>query len=214
MPRTPSATINSEFRFGSSLSPQFRSFHFQELELANKRLKEHEPAEGIAGLQEELISVKMREAEASLSIKEMRQRLAELEQQWAVSCLQIVFLPFCGSAKSVVFLEVCPLAGLRERRCSAESRLGARDADLSVVTATCCWCSGEARQAHFNDSRQCKHVRGGEWNLRSGTGRPAYGCSHQRGGHTCRAEGNASESDGARNPGRRHPVFAEWLFVL
>lgn len=57
----------------------------KELEAANKRLREHEPSEGIAGLQEELISVKMREAEANLSIKEMRQRLSELEQQWAVS---------------------------------------------------------------------------------------------------------------------------------
>uniref|UniRef100_A0A0N4ZT62 Rab-GAP TBC domain-containing protein n=1 Tax=Parastrongyloides trichosuri TaxID=131310 RepID=A0A0N4ZT62_PARTI len=55
----------------------------QEVELANKRLREQPPDDGIAGLQEELISVKMREAEASLSLKEMRQRFAELEQQWA-----------------------------------------------------------------------------------------------------------------------------------
>ncbi|VDM62012.1 unnamed protein product [Angiostrongylus costaricensis] len=38
-----------------------------ELEAANKRLREHEPFEGIAGLQEELISVKMREAESNLA---------------------------------------------------------------------------------------------------------------------------------------------------
>uniref|UniRef100_A0A0N5BNS3 Rab-GAP TBC domain-containing protein n=1 Tax=Strongyloides papillosus TaxID=174720 RepID=A0A0N5BNS3_STREA len=55
----------------------------QEVELANKRLREQPPDDGIAGLQEELISVKMREAEASLSLKEMRQRFSELEQQWA-----------------------------------------------------------------------------------------------------------------------------------
>lgn len=55
----------------------------QEVELTNKRLREQPPDDGIAGLQEELISVKMREAEASLSLKEMRQRFSELEQQWA-----------------------------------------------------------------------------------------------------------------------------------
>uniref|UniRef100_A0A0R3Q4T6 Shootin-1 n=1 Tax=Brugia timori TaxID=42155 RepID=A0A0R3Q4T6_9BILA len=41
-------------------------------------------------LQEELISVKMREAEASLSLKEMRQRFAELEQHWTVQ-LYVMF---------------------------------------------------------------------------------------------------------------------------
>uniref|UniRef100_A0A914DA08 Rab-GAP TBC domain-containing protein n=1 Tax=Acrobeloides nanus TaxID=290746 RepID=A0A914DA08_9BILA len=55
----------------------------QDLESANKRLKESPPDGGIASIQEELIRVKMREAEASLSLKEMRQRLAELEQHWA-----------------------------------------------------------------------------------------------------------------------------------
>uniref|UniRef100_A0AC35TJM7 Rab-GAP TBC domain-containing protein n=1 Tax=Rhabditophanes sp. KR3021 TaxID=114890 RepID=A0AC35TJM7_9BILA len=55
----------------------------QDLEMANKRLREQPPDEGIATLQEELIQVKMREAEASLSLKEMRQRFSELEQQWA-----------------------------------------------------------------------------------------------------------------------------------
>lgn len=59
----------------------------QDLEMLNKRLSERPPDDGIAGLQEELILVKMREAEASLSIKEMRQRLAELEQHWTVSLL-------------------------------------------------------------------------------------------------------------------------------
>lgn len=64
---------------------------FQELEAANKRLREHEPFEGVTGLQEELISVKMREAESNLALKEMRQRLAELEQHWAVRGLFIIF---------------------------------------------------------------------------------------------------------------------------
>lgn len=63
--------------------------------MSNKRLKERPPENGIAGLQEELISAKMREAEASLSLKEMRQRLAELEIQWAVSLI-VLIKPFYG----------------------------------------------------------------------------------------------------------------------
>uniref|UniRef100_A0A183BKM7 Rab-GAP TBC domain-containing protein n=1 Tax=Globodera pallida TaxID=36090 RepID=A0A183BKM7_GLOPA len=55
----------------------------QELESTNKRLKECPPDGGIALIQEELIQVKMREAEASLSLKEMRQKLAEVyESPW------------------------------------------------------------------------------------------------------------------------------------
>uniref|UniRef100_A0A915MBX0 Uncharacterized protein n=1 Tax=Meloidogyne javanica TaxID=6303 RepID=A0A915MBX0_MELJA len=53
-----------------------------ELESANKRFKECPPEGGVAAIQEELIRVKMREAESSLSLKEMRQKLAEFEQQW------------------------------------------------------------------------------------------------------------------------------------
>uniref|UniRef100_A0A1I7S0M8 GRIP domain-containing protein n=1 Tax=Bursaphelenchus xylophilus TaxID=6326 RepID=A0A1I7S0M8_BURXY len=54
----------------------------QEVESANKRLRESPPDGGVASLQEELIRVKMREAEAALSLKEMRQRIAELETHW------------------------------------------------------------------------------------------------------------------------------------
>ena len=73
-------------RLTKSLYVRIEDLHIliQDLESANKRLREDEPSEGIAGLQEELISVKMREAESSLALKEMRQRMAELEQQWAV----------------------------------------------------------------------------------------------------------------------------------
>ena len=73
-------------RLAKSLYVRIEDLHIpiQDLESANKRLREDEPSEGIAGLQEELISVKMREAESSLALKEMRQRMAELEQQWAV----------------------------------------------------------------------------------------------------------------------------------
>uniref|UniRef100_A0A1I8B126 Rab-GAP TBC domain-containing protein n=1 Tax=Meloidogyne hapla TaxID=6305 RepID=A0A1I8B126_MELHA len=53
-----------------------------ELESANKRFKECPPEGGVAAIQEELIRVKMREAESSLSLKEMRQKLADFEQQW------------------------------------------------------------------------------------------------------------------------------------
>lgn len=36
----------------------------------------------VAHLQEELIAVKLREAEANLSLKELRQRVSELGAQW------------------------------------------------------------------------------------------------------------------------------------
>lgn len=36
----------------------------------------------VAHLQEELIAVKLREAEANLSLKELRQRVTELNMQW------------------------------------------------------------------------------------------------------------------------------------
>ncbi|EPB71781.1 hypothetical protein ANCCEY_09116, partial [Ancylostoma ceylanicum] len=76
------------------------SFFLQELEAANKRLREHEPFEGVAGLQEELISVKMREAESNLAVKEMRQRLAELEQHWAKYVHMRTFEPNVTTAES------------------------------------------------------------------------------------------------------------------
>uniref|UniRef100_A0A7I4Z190 Rab-GAP TBC domain-containing protein n=1 Tax=Haemonchus contortus TaxID=6289 RepID=A0A7I4Z190_HAECO len=65
---------------------QEEAVELRDLEAANKRLREHELFGGITilqDLQEELISVKMREAESNLAVKEMRQRLDELEQYWA-----------------------------------------------------------------------------------------------------------------------------------
>lgn len=47
-------------------------------------MKETPPDHCVAGLQEELISVKMREAEANLSLKEMRQKIADLQTHWEV----------------------------------------------------------------------------------------------------------------------------------
>lgn len=47
-------------------------------------MKETPPDHCVAGLQEELISVKMREAEANLSLKEMRQKIADLQSHYEV----------------------------------------------------------------------------------------------------------------------------------
>lgn len=44
------------------------------------------PSNQVASLQEELILVKLREAEANLSMKELRQKVADLEQTWQVKC--------------------------------------------------------------------------------------------------------------------------------
>lgn len=42
------------------------------------------PTNEVQHLQEELIAVKLREAEATLSMKELRQRVNELERSWEV----------------------------------------------------------------------------------------------------------------------------------
>ncbi len=42
-------------------------------------------------LQEELIAVKLREAEANLAIKELRQKVSELEDHWQV-CIVMILL--------------------------------------------------------------------------------------------------------------------------
>ena len=56
---------------------------------AKKKLEE--PSFDVQSLQEELISVKLREAEANLSMKEMRQKVAELEEHWQV-CVKWKFI--------------------------------------------------------------------------------------------------------------------------
>lgn len=50
----------------------------------------------VAHLQEELIAVKLREAEANLSLKELRQRVTELGAQWQRH-LQVKLLIVNGS---------------------------------------------------------------------------------------------------------------------
>ncbi|XP_076313372.1 ecotropic viral integration site 5 ortholog-like isoform X1 [Tachypleus tridentatus] len=59
----------------------FRS-RIQELEEANKQLRETTPDKTLAQLQEELIAVKLREAEANLSMKELKQKVLGLQTVW------------------------------------------------------------------------------------------------------------------------------------
>lgn len=47
-----------------------------------KTLREAVVDNSVAHLQEELIAVKLREAEANLSLKELRQRVNEIDAQW------------------------------------------------------------------------------------------------------------------------------------
>ena len=54
----------------------------QELEEDKKTLRETTPDNSVAHLQDELIASKLREAEASLSLKDLKQRVQELSTQW------------------------------------------------------------------------------------------------------------------------------------
>jgi hypothetical protein len=54
----------------------------QELEEDKKRLRETTTDNSVAHLQDELIASKLREAEASLSLKDLKQRVMELSSQW------------------------------------------------------------------------------------------------------------------------------------
>lgn len=54
----------------------------EELEQDKKTLRESTPDNSVAHLQDELIASKLREAEASLSLKELKQRVQELSTQW------------------------------------------------------------------------------------------------------------------------------------
>lgn len=54
-----------------------------ELENENKSLREQKVDNNVAHLQDELIAVKLREAEANLSLKELRQSVAEFSECWA-----------------------------------------------------------------------------------------------------------------------------------
>lgn len=54
----------------------------EELEEDKKTLRETTPDNSVAHLQDELIASKLREAEASLSLKDLKQRVQELNTQW------------------------------------------------------------------------------------------------------------------------------------
>lgn len=54
----------------------------EELEEDKKTLRETTPDNTVAHLQDELIASKLREAEASLSLKDLKQRVQELSTQW------------------------------------------------------------------------------------------------------------------------------------
>lgn len=55
----------------------------EELEAENRRLHEQPtPENSVAALQEELIAVKLREAEAHLGLKELKQNIADLQLVW------------------------------------------------------------------------------------------------------------------------------------
>ena len=48
------------------------------------------PSNDVQHLQEELIAVKLREAEANLSLKELRQKVNEIETYWEVRVIVVV----------------------------------------------------------------------------------------------------------------------------
>lgn len=62
----------------------------EELEEDKKTLRETTPDNSVAHLQDELIASKLREAEASLSLKDLKQRVQELSTQWQKQ-LQVYF---------------------------------------------------------------------------------------------------------------------------
>lgn len=59
--------------------------------------------ENVARLQEELIAVKLREAEALMGLKELRQQVKDLEEHWQV-CVAMycyIFFLFIGDNKAI-----------------------------------------------------------------------------------------------------------------
>ena len=59
------------------------------LSLQLNRQLQSEPTTEIQSLQEELIACKLREAEANLSMKELRQKVTDLEKYWQVSATAV-----------------------------------------------------------------------------------------------------------------------------
>ncbi|KRY23585.1 Ecotropic viral integration site 5 -like protein, partial [Trichinella patagoniensis] len=87
-----------------------------ELETANKRLKEAPPDNCVASIQEDLIAVKMREAEANLSLKEVRQKLVDLTNDWKLHTAMELPEPLEGLEKRPVVVkeQACTPARMKE----------------------------------------------------------------------------------------------------
>ncbi|KRX49135.1 Ecotropic viral integration site 5 -like protein [Trichinella murrelli] len=87
-----------------------------ELETANKRLKEAPPDNCVASIQEDLIAVKMREAEANLSLKEVRQKLVDLRNDWKLHTAMELPEPLEGLEKRPVVVkeQACTPARMKE----------------------------------------------------------------------------------------------------
>ena len=67
----------------------------QELEEEQKNLRESTPDHSVAHLQEELIAVRLREAEANLALKDLRHRVQELTQIWTKHVqVSLIFIKF------------------------------------------------------------------------------------------------------------------------
>lgn len=75
----------------------------EELEEDKKTLRETTPDNSVAHLQDELIASKLREAEASLSLKDLKQRVQELSTQWQRQ-LQVSFNVFINISSHFFFV--------------------------------------------------------------------------------------------------------------
>lgn len=78
-----------------SSSVYSRSFKSVVLVLLLQRNSSLPDDTNVARLQEELIAVKLREAEALTGLKELRQQVRDLEDHWQVSTNMRVFLKVC-----------------------------------------------------------------------------------------------------------------------
>lgn len=144
----------------------------EELEEDKKTLRETTPDNSVAHLQDELIASKLREAEASLSLKDLKQRVQELNTQWQRH------LQVCAE-KILVFLfavSILNFGVVAENGRGAECGL-----DTEKVTLL----------GHIK-------IVGGRT---SATGRGPDEHPNTRSGNVDRTEGAAAEGDGAGDTG-------------
>lgn len=73
----------------------------EELEEDKKTLRETTPDNSVAHLQDELIASKLREAEATLSLKDLKQRVQELNTQWQKQLQVSVVQRYTSTAQSI-----------------------------------------------------------------------------------------------------------------